>query len=416
MTLNALDGSCPIAPTACGTTVVTSVSKTGGDRIRYMRRLRILGLGMVAFLFLSLICIHIYARIFRYRVEHLLSILKTLKAEETPAAAILKLRAEYQSNVINDGPCSEEHCQFSISLIEWESLNRITLNHPWAERPRYDLVWGLRFFGLRINGFMASLGVEHGKLRSVRVWFFPMSYIEHSYADGHGFLSDFLIRAGTVGNFRRWVGWRQVYEHPNLLAWKPSACTGCSGAINAEFTWQVGRDEYARAIDINLSCITQIRDCRSPEEYLPRAAEVLKEDAARNLAHGWGDMPCDVRTAQILGRDSDFVDVVRIKSVKTGDDGYVILDFDVSKPLKGSKSMLNNIYYPKKFATGAWQPDSSPAERLLELGSERIVFLSKILDKPSVKSNCALIASTQQTMRAAEEGIAADHSAILNGE
>jgi hypothetical protein len=381
-----------------------------------MRRARILGLGMVAFLFLSLMGIHVYARIFRYRVEHLLSILKSFQVEETSAATILKLRSEYKSNLTDDGPCSEERCRFSIELNEWESLNRITWNHPWAEGLRYNLVWGLRFFGLRINGFMAGLRVEHGKLRSVRIWFFPMSYIEHSYADGHGFLSGFLIRAGTVGNFRRWVGWRQVYEHSNLLAWKPSACTGCSGAIIAEFTWQLSRDEYERAIDINLSCITRIRDCRSPEEYLPRAAEVLKENAAKNLAHGWGEMPCDVRAAQILGRDSDFVDVVRVKSVKTGDDGYVVLDFDVLKPLKGNWSMLSNIHYPKEFATGVRQPDSSPAERLLDPGGERIVFLSKIFDKPSVESKCALVASTQQMLSAAEEGIAADRSAILGDE
>jgi hypothetical protein len=378
-----------------------------------MRRVRILGLGMVAFLFLTLLSIHIYARVYRYRVEQLLSTLKTFQVEETPTAAILKLRSDYHSNVTDNGSCSEEHCEFSIALMEWESLNRITWNHPWAERPRYNLVWGLRFFGLRINGFMASLRVEHGKLYSVRIWFVPMSYIEHAYADGNGFLSNFSIHADTVGNFRRWVGWRQVYEHPNLLAWKSSACTGCSGAINAEFTWQASRNEYERALDINLSCITQIRDCRSPEEYLPRAAGILKEAAAKNLVHGWGKMPCDVRMAQILGRDSDFVDVVRIKSVKTGDNENLITDFDVLRTLKGTKSMLSNIYYPKDFAAGVWRPDSGPAQRLLEPGSERVVFLSKILDKPSVRSSCALMVSTPQTMSAAEEGIAADRSGIL---
>jgi len=389
------------------------VSKLLETTFRPMRRIRVIGLGIVALPFLTVIGIHIYAEVFRYRVGQLLSTLKTLQVEETPAANILNLRGKYQSNVTYDGQCSEEHCQFSIALIEWESLNRITWNHPWAERPRYNLVWGLRFFGLRINGFMARLHVEHGKLRSVRVWFFPMSYIEHAYADGHGFLSGFLIRAGTVGNLRRWAGWRQVYEHPNLLAWKPSACTGCSGAINAEFAWQVSRDEYVRALDINLSCITRIRDCRSPEEYLPRAAEVLKEDAAKNLVHGWDKMPCDARTAQILGRDGDFVDVVRVKSVKTGDDGYLVTGFDVLKTLKGSKSMLSNIDFPKEFATAIWHPDSSPEQRLLEPRSERIVFLSNILDRPSVESGCVLMASTQPTLSAAEEGIAADRSAIL---
>jgi hypothetical protein len=371
---------------------------------------------MFAFLFLSLVGIHLYARVFRYRVEYLLSTLKTFQVEETPAATILRLRSEYRSNLIDAGQCSEEHCQFSIALMEWESLNRITWNHPWAERPRYNLVWGLRSFGLRINGFMAQLRVEQGKLRSVRIWFFPMSYIEHAYSDGHGFLSNFLIRAGTVGSFRRWVYRPQIYEHPNFIVWKPSACTGCSGAINAEITWQASREEYERALDINLSCITQIRECRSPEEYLPEAAKVLKEDAAKNLPHGWAGMPCDVRVAQILGRDSDFVDVVRVNAVKAADNGYVVIDFDVLKTLKGSKSMVTNIFYPKAFATAVAYPDSSPAQRLLEPGSERVIFLSRVLDRPSPESSCALMASTRQTISAAEEGIAADRSAILGDQ
>lgn len=209
-----------------------------------MRRIQFVGLGICASLFLTLLGIHIYAEVFRHRVGHLLATLKTFQIEETPAAIILNLRGEDQSNVTDDGPCSEEHCQFSIALIEWESPNRITWNHPWAERPRYNLVWGLRFFGLRINGFIARLRVEHGKLRSVDVWFLPVSHIEHAYADGHGFLSNFIIRASTASSFRRWAGWPQVYAHPNLLAWKPRACTGCSGAIHAEFAWQASRDEY----------------------------------------------------------------------------------------------------------------------------------------------------------------------------
>lgn len=124
-------------------------------------------------------------------------------------------------------------------------------------------------------------------------------------------------------------------------------------------------------------------------------------------------MLCDVRMAQILGRDSDFVNAVRIKSVKTGGDGYVVADFDVLKTLKGSRSMLSNIYYPKEFATAIWHPDSGPAQRLLEPGSERVSFLSKLLDRPSVESSCALMAPTQQTSNAAEEGIAADRSGMF---
>jgi hypothetical protein len=381
-----------------------------------MRRVRLAGLGLFALLSFTLIGIHIYAEVFRYRVGHLLATLKTFQVEETLAATILNLRGEYQSNVTDDGPCSEEHCQFSIEIIEWESLIRITGNHPWAERPRYNLVWGLRFFGLRLNGFMARLRIEHGKLRSASIWLFPMSYIEHAYADGRGFLSSFSIRAGTVGNFRRWVGSRRVYEHPNLLVGKPSACTGCSGPIYAEFTWQASRDEYERALDINLSCITRIRDCRSPEEYLPKAAEVLKEDAADDLVHGWGKMPCDARMARILGRDSDLVNEVRVRRVREGDEGYVVVDYDVVKRLKGKEVLLRNIKHPKELAIAVAQSKPGPQQRLLQPGAERIIFLSRIFDKPYVESSCSVMPLTSETLAATLDGVADDRSSILGDE
>jgi hypothetical protein len=46
-------------------------------------------------------------------------------------------------------------------------------------------------------------------------------------------------------------------------------------------------------------------------------------------------MPCDLRMAQIVGRDGDFVDVVRIKRVKTVDDDFVTIEYDLLEVLKG---------------------------------------------------------------------------------
>lgn len=328
-----------------------------------MRRFRVIGLGMVAFLFLTVVGIHIYAQVFRFRAEHLLAKLKVFQVEETPAAAILRLRSDYHSNVEDHGPCSEEHCLFSVELTEWESLISLTSNHPWTERFRYYLVRGLRFFALRLNYLSASLLVEHGKLRSLSVWLVPASYIEYGSSDEHGFLSSFSVRAGTVGNLRRWVSRPQVYEHPNLLVWKPSACTGCSGAINAVFTWQASRGELKRALNFDLSCITRVHDCRTPEEYLPGAAEVLKGDAAKKLVGMWGKMPCDARMARILGRDSDFVDLVRVSSVEARDDEFVIVDYDLVKTLKGKELMLSKIYHPKQLAVAVDQSNSGPPRR-----------------------------------------------------
>jgi hypothetical protein len=249
-----------------------------------MRRVTIIGLIADSLLYLGVIGIHVYEQIYRYPVGHVLATLKTFHVEETSTKAVFSLRDDYHSYVTDRGTCSEDHCEFSVTLTQWESLIRLTGSYPRTERPTYYLVRGLRFFGLRVNYFMATVVVKDGKLRGVFVGLRPMCYIEYGNPGEHGFLSNIGIGAGTVGNFRRWFGTARIYEHPNLLVWKPSACTGCSGAINADFTWQASRDEYQRALDFNLPCITRFNDCRTREEYLPRAAEILKDDRAENLS------------------------------------------------------------------------------------------------------------------------------------
>lgn len=379
----------------------------------HMHRVKVVALAAVALSFLAIASIHIYAQLFRFRTEHLLAVLRTFQLEETPAATILKLRNDYRFHVTNQGPCSEERCEFSITFTQWESLIRLTGDYPWAERPTYYLVRGFRFFGLRLNYFMASLLVRDGKLRSVSVGLRPMSYIEYGSSGEQGFLSNIGIGAGTVGNFRRWLDPPQLHEHPNLFVWKPSACTGCSGAINADFTWQASRDEYQRALDFDLSCITRFSDCRTPEEYLPRSAEVLKEDRAKNLQEMWGKLPCDARRARILGRDSDFVEVVRIRRVDTSDDGSVSVKYDLVKILKGNQPTSSDVYNRRELADIAARSDVESSGMILQTGAERIIFLSEILGQPTRQSNCSVMFPSPEILAAALNGIAADRSGVL---
>jgi hypothetical protein len=372
---------------------------------------------LLVLLLLMVIGIHVYAQVFRWRVEHLLAQLKTLRVEETPAARVLKLRSDYSRHVVGDGPCSEEHCAFSIELTEWESLWRAYTYRPWSERPTYYLVNGLRFFGLRINDFTVGLRIESGRLRRISVWFTPMSYIAHkSYVEG-GFLSNFIVEAETVGNFRRWVNRPQVYLHPNLLVSEPDACTGCSGAISAHFTWQASREEYERALGFDLSCITRFHDCRTPEEFLPTAAQMLKEDYAQKLTDKWGKTPCDTRMAHILGRDSDVIGLVRVKKVDT-DGQDTIVDYNLIKVLKGKSPPLSGVYYyPKHSADAVEESDSGHLSRpLVIVGTERIVFLSEILGQPTPESNCGMMPPTTQNLSAASEGIADDRTGTPSEE
>jgi hypothetical protein len=372
---------------------------------------------LLALLLLTVIGIRVYAQVFRWRAEHLLAQVKALRVEETPAATVLKLRSDYSSHVIGDGPCSEEHCAFSIKLSEWDSLWRAYTYRPWSERPTYYLVSCLRFFGLRINDLTVGVRVEGGRLRRLSVWLNPMSYIAHaSYFEG-GFLSSFIVEAETVGNFRRWVNRPQVYMHPNLLVSKPDACTGCSGAISAHFTWRASRAEIDRALGFDFSCITRFHDCRTPEEFLPTAAQVLKEDAEKHPGEMVGKIPCDTRTAHILGRDSDFVEVVLIKKLSRNGEKFTIADYDLLRVLKGKTLNLRDMYYTKQFLDAVEETNSSRlSQRLLQVGTERIVYFNEMLEQPTAWSNCAIMAGTPQNLGATMEGIAEDRFGILGKE
>ena len=195
-----------------------------------MRRVRLIAMGVLFLPIVVVLGVHVYAEIYRIRVERLLATLKTFQVEKTPAAAVLKLQHEYGSNAANQVACSEEHCEFWIALTEWESLLKPS-NHARIARSREFLMNLLRPVGLRLTVFDTYLQIEKGKLRKLDV------RLMHGYVENDR-LPSFIAGAFTAGNLSRWVDWQAVYQHPNLLVWEPTACTGCNGAITADFTWQ----------------------------------------------------------------------------------------------------------------------------------------------------------------------------------
>lgn len=386
-----------------------------------MHRVWKIAVCLFASLVLMVVGMHVYAQVFRWRAERLLSELKTLRVEETPAATVLKLRSKY-SSIVDDGhPCSEEHCAFSIDLHEWESLIREEpLSHSWSERPRYYLVSKLRFLALRLNFFSTKLQVENGKLSGISVGFLQMSYVDQLGYVEHAFPSSFSVTVRTVGNFRNRVGWPkayllQVYEHPNLFVWEDT-CKGCSPAINVDLTPQASREEFERALGFDLSCMTRFHGCRTSEEFFPAAAQMLKHDPAKQVENSGRNVVCDSRMTRILGRDRDVVGVVRIKKVSADDAAFAITDYDWLKLLKGKAMNLKEVHYLQS-AGGIEEAHSSHlSERFVQVGGEQIVFLNEVFGHPLLESSCAIIAATPQNLSAALEGIADDRSDILGHE
>jgi len=87
---------------------------------------------------------------------------------ETAAADVLNLRHEYESKVVDKTTCSEEHCEFWISVTEWKVLLSPS-DRAWVETSREFLVKLLPPVGLRITTFDTYIRVEKGKLRKLDV-------------------------------------------------------------------------------------------------------------------------------------------------------------------------------------------------------------------------------------------------------
>jgi hypothetical protein len=127
----------------------------------------------------------------------------------------------------------------------------------------------------------------------------------------------------------------------------------------------------------------------------------------------WGKMPCDARRARILGRDSDFVEVVRLRQVEAGDDGSVSVKYDLVKILKGNQPTLSDLYDRRELADIAARSNAEHSGNILQLGAERIIFLSEIIGQPARQSHCSVMTFSPETLAAALDGIAADRSGIV---
>lgn len=182
----------------------------------------------------------------------------------------------------------------------------------------------------------------------------------------------------------------------------------------ADFTWQASQEEFEKALGFDFSCVTRFRDCNTVEELFPTAAQVLKQDAEQFASVG-GKIPCDIRTARILGRNSDGVGVVRVNRVET--DGVdTIVDYDLVRILKGKSLPLSGASYdPEQFAI----EDSSSRHSLrpiVQVGTERVIFLSGGFGHQTPEPNCAVMAPTTEIMSATFEGIADERTSVLGQE
>ena len=109
------------------------------------------------------------------------------------------------------------------------------------------------------------------------------------------------------------------------------------------------------------------------------------------------------------------MDVARVTKIRGKEGEYVVVDYEPVQAIKGENTQLKNVYHRGELAD-AYIHDKKTAQRLLRVGSERIVFMDRLLDKPDAVFECAVMPGTPDILAATQEGVAADRSATIGQE
>jgi hypothetical protein len=317
---------------------------------------------LLVLILFAVTAIHVQERILRHRAERLLEDIRSLelrKASFTDAQDIFRRWTRWASY---DGECTEAHCVMRITLYDFP------FNLP--ERYAWRMNWP-RHASMLVGGHPAQViaeifvenGIVWGKGFTVEVLAPP-----YSSAPGLASVEDYTV-IGTAESRSRFRDrdWDEgVYFHPHYSLAQPSACDVCVVAM-ATFTPYANSEDVQRLMQLDFSCLTRWKTCRTPADIMPVAwKEHLADKAKIALA---AETLCGEDHAKWIGRDSEnaaIVDVVatRNKPAVAGD-RYQDADVRLVKRIKRSKF---------------WDVGTTREIRILEssLGSESIQRLTDL--------------------------------------
>jgi hypothetical protein len=249
------------------------------------------GAGVV--LFLIFLASQVEQRLFRSRAELLLSQVQSLELRKTPwPEAQNQLKRWAEKSKFND-ECNEIECSIEITLFEpvygfaYRSLIfahlddylRWRLKLSYSEGPfvRMESVFfhGYMLMGGRPARITANVGMRNGIVWSKGFSVDIQTYWHITPASDTNRWLDFGLIANTRSvpqldfSGQNWVD-PQLTLHPNYLISRPGGCDNCvEGYVH--FTPYADPVDIHRLMQLNLSCLTQLRPCLDQSDIMPAA-------------------------------------------------------------------------------------------------------------------------------------------------
>lgn len=295
-------------------------------RFRLLRRaLLILFVSVCAVVFLALVFVQVEQRIFRRRAERLLGEMQSLELRKTPWPEAQAQLAHWGAHTEVSPHCDEHKCSLQITLydsvlgyhfqrnlfVRLDDYIRWRLHLSYSFSPFEDLEQALARLSMRMGGHPARIAADVGMRdgivwsKSLIVWIETYVHNVEGCSGGEwceytlGATLESVSRFGLRGG--EWVS-AQLLLHPNYLIGHPGGCTGClEGWV--EFTPYAEPADVHRFMQLNLSCLTRWRPCRSQIDIMPNAwkqyeAEGPRVDAIRD------QFTCSPLMIEMLGRDN----------------------------------------------------------------------------------------------------------------
>jgi hypothetical protein len=309
-------------------------------------------LGICALFLLTWIVVQVEQHFFRHRAKLLMDDIQSIELRKISWGEAQTRLQNWRSNSRIDDGCNEHRCSVEITLDEIvyayiskpNAFKRLDDYFRWRFKLSYDIGPFVRVETVLLDAYIkvgghpsrviATVGMRDGV-----VWSKGFSVSIETYAhndpdvlwDGYYTL---IAASHTVSRFANGVS----LQHPNYAIGRPGGCEICvMGWV--EFTPYADPADIRRLTQLDLSCLTRWRPCRTQSDIMPVAwAEYVAEG---RIEEGQRiEAACSSLIIELLGRDSARITTGKILSYRTlgNSEGYQdgVVRLRVLERLKGT--------------------------------------------------------------------------------
>ncbi len=306
-----------------------------------VRRLGHIGLALVVCYVALALYVQASERLMRHRAERLLEVMRHLQAGESTWADLQGIMAQWGAWGNYDGSCTEEHCDYQITLSDI------------AGGPRFAILASGLGHGHSTSAFL-RVTLQQGivKRTSFSLWVqVPKGYgtrWERQEPQDPGYVPyssgeyTLMARASSLLELSRLCCyWPQPVPHPNYDVRKPDGCEGCL-SIWTDFLPQTSQADRLRLTAINFDCVTRWRPCADEEDIMPGVGVEYQQERRARLIESGRQEQCAYSVTELSGSALNAAVARVISMPDEGSDGSGLVRLGLVRRLAGIDNVDSN--------------------------------------------------------------------------